>query len=307
MVYLDLCDDRTGRIDHLRGIANLRVRGLQMGLGDEFELRPGWRRPFESGLGIAHCSRLLANTVESADVLLWSSVITPRSLKRTTGKRQEEIPSPPASDSDVVSNATDYCRMNRRWFLHETVNYGSVLAEFTNYFLCPGNDEDGCDEKRTTSLVSLFDPAQRSVVEDFLAAILKNDALRRWHAYAKAGFEMLVGLILDQVRALKCRCTLRRAAARTPASTHKNLHGRFALRLWALSTHRTAAAHTDLFPLRRQRFLDRPSGSVLLKSRAALFSLVWISYNGSASKSMELTRDPRRDRRDNHSDDLCVP
>jgi hypothetical protein len=41
--------------------------------------------------------------------------------------------------------------MNRRWFLRETVNPGSVLAEFTNYFLCPGNDEDGWDEKRTTS------------------------------------------------------------------------------------------------------------------------------------------------------------
>ena len=65
----------------------------------------------------------------------------------------------------------------------------SVLAEFTMYFLCPGSEDEGWDEKRIADRVALFDPAQRSVIEDFLRLIVENDALPYWHPYAEHGLK----------------------------------------------------------------------------------------------------------------------
>ena len=75
------------------------------------------------------------------------------------------------------------------WLLRsrETLSDESVLAEFTMYFLCPGNKDDGWREKDIEELVRLFNPAQRSVVCDFLQAILEHEKLRYWHAQARFG------------------------------------------------------------------------------------------------------------------------
>lgn len=71
------------------------------------------------------------------------------------------------------------------WLLRsvETVSdqWESVLAEFTMYFLCPGNADEGWDEKSIAELVALFDAAQRSVIGDFLLMIAENDKLSYWH------------------------------------------------------------------------------------------------------------------------------
>ncbi|MBN8733464.1 MAG: hypothetical protein J0L64_23215 [Acidobacteria bacterium] len=75
------------------------------------------------------------------------------------------------------------------WLLRssETLSDESVLAEFTMYFLCPGNQHDGWREKDIEELVRLFNPAQRSVVCGFLRPILENEKLRYWHAFARFG------------------------------------------------------------------------------------------------------------------------
>jgi hypothetical protein len=69
----------------------------------------------------------------------------------------------------------------------------SVLAEFTMYFLCPGNEDEGWDEKAIAGLVDLFDSTQRSLVGDFLRMIVKNVALPYWHPYADYGLKWWSG------------------------------------------------------------------------------------------------------------------
>jgi hypothetical protein len=71
----------------------------------------------------------------------------------------------------------------------ETVSNESVLAEFTMYFLCPGSEDEGWDEKRIDELVSLFDTAQRRSVAEFLRSIVDCDALLSWHSHADQGLQ----------------------------------------------------------------------------------------------------------------------
>ena len=49
------------------------------------------------------------------------------------------------------------------WLLRsmETFGHHSVLLELTMYFLCPGNEDEGWDEKGIAEMVSLFNVAQR--------------------------------------------------------------------------------------------------------------------------------------------------
>lgn len=69
----------------------------------------------------------------------------------------------------------------------ETLDQGSVLAEFTMYFLCPGNEEEGWDLERAAGLVSLLDSEQRKVIGEYLRAILGRNTLRSWHNDAAFG------------------------------------------------------------------------------------------------------------------------
>jgi hypothetical protein len=76
------------------------------------------------------------------------------------------------------------------WLLRsmETLNEGSVLAEFTLYFLCPGgDDEEGWDETRIAATVKLFDDAQRAAVCVFLQSILESPAFSSHRPYAEFG------------------------------------------------------------------------------------------------------------------------
>jgi hypothetical protein len=62
------------------------------------------------------------------------------------------------------------------WLLRsmETLGDQSVLAEFTMYFLCPGNEHEGRDEKR---------------IAEFLRSIVDSAALRSWHIHARHGLK----------------------------------------------------------------------------------------------------------------------
>jgi hypothetical protein len=77
------------------------------------------------------------------------------------------------------------------WLLRsiETFDPESIVLEFTLYFLCPGNEDEGWDEKRIAETVSLFDATQRIVVGDFLRSILESDTVPYWHPYAEQGLK----------------------------------------------------------------------------------------------------------------------
>ena len=110
------------------------------------------------------------------------------------GKRWDEVPA-----EFVDSNSGSLPLLEPRalvaflpaWLLRslETVGDGSVLSEFTMYFLCPGNEDEGWDDERITALVSLFDAAQRGLVVEFLRSIAENDALHSWHPHAEHGLK----------------------------------------------------------------------------------------------------------------------
>jgi hypothetical protein len=75
------------------------------------------------------------------------------------------------------------------WLLRsrETLGKGSIVLEFTLYFLCPGNEEDGWDERGISELTALFDRAQKGVIEALLRAVVAEDTLEFWHPYANFG------------------------------------------------------------------------------------------------------------------------
>ncbi len=49
-----------------------------------------------------------------------------------------------------------------------------IVLEFTFYFLCPGDEEDGWDEKSIAEMVGFFDSVQRNTVADFLRFIANS-------------------------------------------------------------------------------------------------------------------------------------
>ena len=69
----------------------------------------------------------------------------------------------------------------------ETLDQDCVVAEFTMYFVCPGNEEEGWDEERVAGLVSLFDLEQRKAIADYMRAIVGRSDLRHWHANTEFG------------------------------------------------------------------------------------------------------------------------
>ncbi len=62
-----------------------------------------------------------------------------------------------------------------------------IVLEFTLYFLCPGNEDDGWDEKRIAELVGFFNPSQRSAVADFLRLVVNWAEEPAWQQCAKFG------------------------------------------------------------------------------------------------------------------------
>jgi len=77
------------------------------------------------------------------------------------------------------------------WLLRslDTLSDESVVAEFTMYFFCPGNADEGWDQARITELVALFDPAQRSLIAEFLRGIAESKMLDNWHPFAEYGLK----------------------------------------------------------------------------------------------------------------------
>lgn len=105
--------------------------------------------------------------------------------KELPGKRWDEIP---ATFVDFNSGSLPLLEPRAlvaflpAWLIRsmETIGNKSVLAEFTMYFLCPGNSDDGWDAKRISDLMSLFDSAQKSLIADFLRSFVDYGALPDW-------------------------------------------------------------------------------------------------------------------------------
>jgi hypothetical protein len=112
------------------------------------------------------------------------------------GKRWDEIP---AAFVDFNSGSLPLLEPRAlvaflpAWLLRsmETVRdqSESVLAEFTMYFLCPGSEDEGWDEKSIAKHAALFDAHQRAAIRDFLHRIAEDEALPYWHPYVEYGLK----------------------------------------------------------------------------------------------------------------------
>jgi len=110
------------------------------------------------------------------------------------GKRWDEVPG-----DFVLSNSGSLPLLEPSalqaflpaWLLRsmETLDNQSVVSEFTMYFLCPGSEDEGWDEKGIAEIVATFDAIQRIVVRDFLRSIADSAELSRWHPYANKGLK----------------------------------------------------------------------------------------------------------------------
>jgi hypothetical protein len=65
----------------------------------------------------------------------------------------------------------------------------NLVLEFTVYFLCPGTPGEDWNDEELTKEVEPFDTRQRSVVGDFLRAILERTDLTSYHDYAEFGLK----------------------------------------------------------------------------------------------------------------------
>ena len=108
------------------------------------------------------------------------------------GKRWDEVPS-----AFVYDNSLSLALLEERalvaflpaWLLCsvEKFNDDNLVLEFTVYFLCPGSWGEDSNEERLAKLVEPFDTAQRTLVGDFLQAILQRSDLDSYHDDAKFG------------------------------------------------------------------------------------------------------------------------
>lgn len=62
-----------------------------------------------------------------------------------------------------------------------------IVLEFTLYFLCPGDEDDGWDEKRIAKRVGFFNSTQRNAVAEFLRFVVKWADDVGWQRRAEFG------------------------------------------------------------------------------------------------------------------------
>jgi hypothetical protein len=108
------------------------------------------------------------------------------------GKRWDEVPG-----TFVDDNSLSLALLEERalvaflpaWLLRsmEKFDDDNLVLEFTVYFLCPGSSGEYWDDERLAKLIEPFDIAQRTLVGDFLRAILETSDLDSYHDYAEFG------------------------------------------------------------------------------------------------------------------------
>ena len=109
------------------------------------------------------------------------------------GKRWDEVP------SAFVDHNVSLALLEERalvaflptWLIRSVEKFddNNLVLEFTVYFLCPGTSGEHWDDERLSEIVEPFDITQRTVVGDFLRAILERTDLSSYHDYAEFGLK----------------------------------------------------------------------------------------------------------------------
>lgn len=76
------------------------------------------------------------------------------------------------------------------WLLRsmETADLGDpIVLEFTLYFLCPGGEDHGWDQKAISEMVPFFNSRQRGAIADFLRFVVKWVEKENWKRRAEFG------------------------------------------------------------------------------------------------------------------------
>ncbi len=110
------------------------------------------------------------------------------------GKRWDEVPT-----AFVDFNSGSLCLLEPRalvaflpaWLLRafETLEDKTVLAEFTLYFLCPGNPDEGWSPEEASARVDLFSREQREVVVGFFHRMPAGKRFDYWRIYCEQGLK----------------------------------------------------------------------------------------------------------------------
>jgi hypothetical protein len=110
------------------------------------------------------------------------------------GKRWDEV-----SAAFVDNNSLSLALLEERalvaflpaWLLRSVEKFDgdNLVLEFTLYFLCPGTPGEYWDVEKLAKAVEPFDATQRTLVGDFLRAILERDDLRSYRDYAGFGLK----------------------------------------------------------------------------------------------------------------------
>ena len=108
------------------------------------------------------------------------------------GKRWDEVPGTFIDDNSLslpLLKERALVAFLPAWLLRsmEKFDRDNLVLEFTAYFLCAGFSSEHWDDERLTKLVEPFDIAQRTLVGDFLQAILEKSDLDCYHDYAAFG------------------------------------------------------------------------------------------------------------------------
>lgn len=108
------------------------------------------------------------------------------------GKRWDEVPSAFVDDNSLslpLLEERALAAFLPAWLLcsAEKFDRDNLVLEFTVYFLCPGSWGEYSNDERLAKLVEPFDIAQRTLVGDFLRAILERSELDPYHGDAAFG------------------------------------------------------------------------------------------------------------------------
>jgi hypothetical protein len=110
------------------------------------------------------------------------------------GKRWDEVPATFVDDNSLSLPLLEERALRAflpAWLLRSREKFADndLVLEFTVYFRCPGNPDEEWDDEALAKQVEPFDIAQRTLVGDFLAAVLERSDLGSYHDYAEFGLK----------------------------------------------------------------------------------------------------------------------
>ncbi|MDP8988561.1 MAG: hypothetical protein M3N41_00580 [Acidobacteriota bacterium] len=110
------------------------------------------------------------------------------------GKRWDEVPGAFVDDNSLslpLFEERALIAFLPAWLLRSVEKFDddNLVLEFTLYSLCPGTSGEHWDDKGLAKLVEPFEVVQRTLVSEFLRAILERSDLDSYHDYAEFGLK----------------------------------------------------------------------------------------------------------------------